>query len=62
VPWALVLALNAGKPGELCADIDWESDVLEKLGNITALANFGKKTSTLLGGRHKFDLGKNPAD
>jgi type IV pilus assembly protein PilM len=49
VPWALVLALNAGKPGEFCADIDWESDVLEKLGNITALANFGKKTSTLLG-------------
>ena len=49
MPWALVLALNAGKPGEFCADIDWESDVLEKLGNITALANFGKKTSTLLG-------------
>ena len=43
------MALNAGKPGELCADIDWESDVLGKLGNITALANFGKKTSTLLG-------------
>ena len=49
MPWALVLALNAGKPGELCAYIDWESDVLEKSGNITALANFGKKTSTLLG-------------
>jgi len=42
------LALNEGKPVELCDDINWESDVLEKLGNITALANFGQKPSTLL--------------
>ena len=46
---ALVFTLIQGKSWEFQVSRNQEIDVLEKLGNIGALANFGKKTSTLLG-------------